>query len=128
MKSEKLSKSELEVMVVLWSLGKGTASDIQQELNNDDHAPREYAYTTIATHLNRMVEKGAVKAKKKGRSYEFEPLESRSDFGRFRLAGLLDQFFDGRASSLASQFIEANTFTEKELNELEALIAEKKSK
>ncbi|WP_420411460.1 BlaI/MecI/CopY family transcriptional regulator [Roseibium sp.] len=126
MKSENLSKSELDVMAVLWQLGRATVSEVQEELGRNRPDDKAFAYTTVATHLNRMLEKGAVTATKKGRSLVFEPTEDRSDFRQSRLSALVRQFFDGRPSSLASQFIEQNSFTTEELDELRRLIDEKK--
>ncbi|QDG78632.1 BlaI/MecI/CopY family transcriptional regulator [Labrenzia sp. PHM005] len=126
MKSENLSKSELDVMAVLWRLGRATVSEVQGELARSRPDDKAFAYTTVATHLNRMLEKGAVTATKTGRSLVFEPTEDRSDFRQSRLSALVRQFFDGRPSSLASQFIEQNSFTTEELDELRRLIDEKK--
>lgn len=126
MKSENLSKAELDVMAVLWQLGRATVADVQAELAKMRPDEKAFAYTTVATHLNRMLEKGAVSATKKGRSLLFEPTEKRSDFRQSRLSALVRQFFDGRPSSLASQFIEQNSFTSEELDELRRLIDEKR--
>ena len=122
MKTDALSKSELEVMVALWRIGSGSVSDIRRELA----AERDLAYTTVATLLGRMAEKGAVTAKKVGRSFVFEPTEQQSDYRKSRLSDLVRQFFDDRPSSLASHFIQTNSFTQDELDDLRRLIEQKR--
>jgi predicted transcriptional regulator len=128
MKTNNLSKSEIEVIAALWRLGSGTVAAVQKELQESDPEQRKIAYTTVATHLTRMVEKGAVSARKEGRSYLYEPTEKRSDYQQLRLRDMVRQFFDGRPSSLASRFIESNSFSSEELDELRRLIDEKKAK
>ena len=127
MKTDSLSKSEIEVMAALWRLGSGSVSDVQQELQKSDPEAKKFAYTTVATHLTRMQEKGAVSASKKGRSYIYEPTEERADYQQLRLGDMVRQFFDGRPSSLASRFIESNSFSDEELEELSRLIERKRA-
>ncbi|MCV0423931.1 MAG: BlaI/MecI/CopY family transcriptional regulator [Roseibium sp.] len=128
MKTSTLSKSEIEVMAALWRLGSGTVATVQKDLQDSDPEQRKIAYTTVATHLTRMVEKGAVRARKEGRSYLYEPTEKRADYQLLRLGDMVRQFFDGRPSSLASRFIESNSFSSEELEELRHLIDKKKPK
>ncbi len=125
MKTDTLSKSEIEVMAALWRLGSGSVAEIQDEMHRHSTDGQTFAYTTIATHLSRMVDKSAVAARKIGRAYQYSPTEKRVDYQQVRLGDLVRQFFDGRPSSLASRFIETNTFTREELNELRRLIDEK---
>jgi predicted transcriptional regulator len=121
MKVDSLSKAEMEVMAVLWRIGRGSVADIRRDLGSE----KIWAYTTVATYLSRMVEKGAVVARKDGRSYTYEPAEQRSDFRRSRVRNLARQLFDGRPSSMVSYFIETGSFTEQELDDLRQLIDDK---
>jgi BlaI family transcriptional regulator, penicillinase repressor len=123
-KTQALSAAETEVMLVLWGIGSGSVADIQSALRPE----RDIAYTTVATLLSRMEVKGAVVSKKSGRSYVFSPLATKADFQQNKLSGLVQQFFEGRPSSLASHFIKTNSFSEQELAELRLLLDQKENK
>ncbi len=124
MKVDALSKAELQVMAALWRLGAGSVADIQRELGKE----RKLAYTTVATYLTRMAEKGAVTARKVGRAYVFEPSESLSDYRKATFRDLVARFFDGRPTALVSHFIETTSFTDDELATLRALLDDKAKK
>ena len=124
MKVDALSKAELQVMAALWRLGAGSVADIQRELGKE----RKLAYTTVATYLTRMAEKGAVTSRKVGRAYVFEPSESLSDYQKATFRDLVARFFDGRPTALVSHFIETTTFTDDELATLRALLEDKAGK
>jgi BlaI family transcriptional regulator, penicillinase repressor len=123
-KTQALSAAETEVMLALWEIGSGSVADIQNALKPE----RDIAYTTVATLLSRMEAKGAVSSKKVGRSYTFSPLATKADFQQNKLSGLVQQFFEGRPSSLASHFIKTNSFSDQELAELRRLLDQKEKK
>lgn len=128
MKTDNLSKAELEIIKVLWKLGDASVYGIQEALNSTRSKDQHLAYTTIATMLRRMEEKGAVLSHKEGRSYIFQPTEELSEYKSSKLKDFVGQFFEGRPSSLASYFIENSKFSEEELVALSKLIDEKKYK
>lgn len=119
-----LSATEMEVMLALWDVGSGSVADIQAALQPE----RDMAYTTVATLLTRMEAKGAVSAVKSGRSYVYSPIATKTDYQQNRLSGLVQQFFGGRPSSLASHFIETNSFSKDEIAELRKLLDDKESR
>lgn len=126
MKSDSLSNAELNVISVLWDKGPSTVAEVRDAINAQTSNKREFAYTTVATHLNRMLEKGAVNSRKEGRQHIFEAAEDRSAYRENRLTKMVKQFFDNKPSSLASQFIESNSFTPEELEKLSQLIDKKR--
>ena len=52
MQSQKLHRLELEVMKVVWRLGKATVNDVRDALK------QPLAYTSVATTLNHLEKKG----------------------------------------------------------------------
>jgi predicted transcriptional regulator len=64
---------ELELMNAIWDLGECTVKDVQEALPKD----RELAYTSVATMMKILEQKGALKSEKKDRAHTFEPLVSR---------------------------------------------------
>ena len=62
-KPEFLTEVELELMSVLWDIGEGSVRDVLARLDPE----RKFAYTSAATILRIMDEKGFVKSAKQGK-------------------------------------------------------------
>jgi predicted transcriptional regulator len=71
-KKIKLTPFELEIMTVLWKLGKASVREIQELLPET----RRPAYTTVQTMVYRLG-KGALASAQIGNAHIFEPLISR---------------------------------------------------
>ena len=69
MKLKPLSELELEVMEVIWDLGECTVRDVVEQINKQ----KQFAYTTIATLISRLVDKGAVKKVGEGLEITYVP-------------------------------------------------------
>jgi predicted transcriptional regulator len=54
------SKTDLEILTVLWDLPSATGRAIYDALLNTGRLRRRIAYTTIKTYLDRLVQKGYV--------------------------------------------------------------------
>jgi predicted transcriptional regulator len=98
------SPLELEALKVLWSLGSGTVADVRDALM----AERELAYTTVLTLLDRLEGKGAVRRKKRGRSYVYRPALSREAALETALERLAVDFFQGSRDRLAA-YLQGNS-------------------
>ena len=89
---------ELECLRVLWALGEGSVKDVREQMTQS----RELAYTTVMTILDRLAKKEVVSRKKLGRAFVYVPLVDRESLRRVAVKDLLDTYFDGDSSSLAS--------------------------
>ncbi len=89
---------ELECLKVLWALGEGSVKDVREQMTQS----RELAYTTVMTILDRLTKKEVVARKKLGRAFVYVPLVDRESLRRVAVKELLDTYFDGDSSSLAS--------------------------
>ncbi|MBQ6652182.1 MAG: BlaI/MecI/CopY family transcriptional regulator [Prevotella sp.] len=114
-----LTKSEMQVMRVLWSMPKGEAyaADIMERYDE----PRP-AMTTLLTFLKILREKGFVGAEKHGRSHLFRALVSREEYTGAVMDDVKDTFFGGSAASLVSFFARRESLSEEEINELRRII------
>ena len=74
-KSELLTTVELEFMMVLWRIGEGTVRDVLDILNQDE----KRAYTSVATVLKVMHDKGYVTSTKRDRTFVYAPALSKKD-------------------------------------------------
>jgi predicted transcriptional regulator len=71
-----LGELERAVMEVLWDRATPVAvRDVAEAL-----APRELAYTTVMTVLDRLAKKGFVHRQRDGRAWRYEPANSREEY------------------------------------------------
>lgn len=121
--SVKLTRFELEVMDVLWALGRASVREIQEQLPEK----RRPAYTTVQTIVRRLEEKGAVRnVKKIGNAFIFEPLVTRQAAHRRLIAEVLD-LFGGSARPLMAHLVESGKLSLEDLRELEQSLVEQES-
>lgn len=111
----KLTKFELEIMDVFWSIGLASVREIQEKLPEK----RRPAYTTVQTIINRLEEKGAVRRVKKiGNAYVFEAAVTRRAAHRRLINDFLD-LFGGSVQPVISHLAETGKLTLKDIRELE---------
>jgi BlaI family transcriptional regulator, penicillinase repressor len=116
-KQPKLARLELQILEVLWALGKASIREIQEKFPE----PRP-AYTTIQTTVYRLESKGAVRRVRKiSNAHIFEPLVAR-DLARHRLLDEILSLFGGRAQPMMAQLAEAGKLTRDDVRELEKTI------
>ncbi len=114
-----LSKSEEELMNILWKRKKAFMKDLL-----DGYAEPKPATTTVATLLKRMADKGFVGYKSFGRSREYYPLVKKKDYFSKHVNGLIKNFFNDSASQFASFFTKETNLSKEELEALKKLIDE----
>ena len=113
----KLARLELQILEVLWALGKASIREVQEKFPE----PRP-AYTTIQTTVYRLESKGAVRRVRKiSNAHIFEPLLAR-DLARHRLLDEILSLFGGRAQPMMAQLAEAGKLTLDDVRELEKTI------
>ncbi len=85
---------EADVLQALWSLDRpASPNDVIAEMQTD------LAYTSIATVLGRLCDKGLVERRREGRSYVYNASTSEADLTARKILSLLDATTD-RASVL----------------------------
>lgn len=97
----KLSDAEWTVMNVVWDRGPVSARDVMEVVETDSG----WAYTTVKTMLTRLVEKGALRLRKRANAGVFEPLITRAQARRSAVHGLLERAFDGAFGSLVQHMV-----------------------
>ncbi len=117
---QRLSGLSLAVMRVLWRLKRATVADVQAALAKE----RPLAYSTLATILKRLEDKGAVRHVAQGRTFVYEPVLAQNEVGGSLLSDLVVQVFAGRPSELVCHLLESQDVDASELARIKALIAE----
>jgi BlaI family penicillinase repressor len=116
----KFTPFELEIMTVLWELGKGSVREIMELLPET----RRPAYTTVQTIVYRLEEKGALRrARKIGNAHIFEPVVSRKE-AHHRLIDDLLSLFGGSPRPLMAHLLETGRLTLEDLRSLERSLGE----
>lgn len=119
----KLTKFEIEIMDMLWSLGSGSIREIHESL--PEH--KRPAYTTVQTMVRRLEEKGAVaQVKKIGNALIFAPAITQQAAHR-RLIDELLAIFGGSARPLMAHLAEAGKLTLADIREIEQMLESPKS-
>lgn len=112
-----LTKSEEQVMQLLWKLEKAFMKDLLAEFPEPKPAT-----TTVATLLKRMNGKGFIDYKLSGKSREYFPIVKKSDYFSKHVNGLIKNFFNDSASQFASFFTKETNLSTKELESLKEII------
>lgn len=112
-----LTKTEEHIMKYLWKIKKGYMKDIVDEF--PDPKP---AYTTSATILTRMVEKGYVGFNQHGKVREYFPILKKSKYFKNHINQLVSNFFNNSTAQFASFFTTKTDMTVEELEELRDII------
>lgn len=108
----RLTRYELELMDVLWTIEQGTVQDVCDKLE------RNLAYTTVMTTLNLLATRKNVLAREKqGRAFVYRPTVTRSEVCRSVLSDLKAVLFGNQMSSIM-----LNLIAEDEPNETDASI------
>lgn len=75
-----LTKSEEEIMLIIWDINGGFMSEIYEKTINTGKA-----YSTINTTVSILESKGFVRHKKFGRKFQYFPTFSKDDYVKFLL-------------------------------------------
>lgn len=115
-----ISEAESVVMEVLWRSHPLSAEDVVAELTQ----ARQWQEPTVKTLLNRLLNKGAIAARKEGRRYHYSPVLKREEWLLRESKSLLDRLFGGRVAPLVAHFSEQRKLSRKDIAELKKLIEE----
>jgi predicted transcriptional regulator len=83
-----------------------------------------WAYTTVQTLLQRLVDKGLVAADKRGHAHVFTAAVTREQFAGERVQEVADALLDGALAPLLLRLLPRGTFTAAELERFRALLDE----
>ena len=115
-----ISEAEAVVMEVLWQRHPQGADEVVSALS----ARSDWAEPTIKTLLNRLLNKGAIRAEREGRRYLYSPVLTREAWVAQQSEGLLERLFGGRVAPLVAHFSERGKLSEADIAELKRLIGE----
>ena len=109
----KLTKTEEEIMLILWELEEATVRDVIKKIDDAD-----VAYTTVASFIRILEKKEFIKHKSVGSTHLFYPIVSQNDYTKQSLSGFLNKHFEGSFTNLASFFATENDISMKDLSDM----------
>ena len=119
MAQKELTRTEEQVMQILWRLNKTFLKDIAESFPQ----PRP-TYTTVSTVIRVLVKKKFIGFKTYGKINEYHTLISKTDYFKTKLKPIMTNYFDGSKRDMAS-FFASTDLNVSELEEVKLLIEEK---
>ena len=120
-KATELTERELEIMHVFWKQGERTAGEVREALAERG---RDLAYTTVATLVRILMEKGFVRQTNEERPFRYVPVRSFDDVSGRLLGDLVKRVFGGSREHLLVRLTENRKLTAKERALLEKILRE----
>jgi BlaI family transcriptional regulator, penicillinase repressor len=117
-KLPEISDAEWRVMKTLWEKSPRTAREVVEALATET----TWKPKTIHTLLARLVKKGALKAEKETREYQFLPLVRSDECQRQESLSFLERVFDGDVAPFLACFVRDNKLTKAEIEELKKIL------
>ena len=118
-----ISDAEWQVMKIVWMQGEQTSTDLFRVL-----AERfDWSKSTVQTLLARLVEKECLTRKKEGKSFVYSALLTLDQSRDLLVQDIKDKVCSRRIKNLLADLIVECDFTQADLEDLEAVISEKKS-
>lgn len=113
------TKSELEILQILWKAGPSTARFVNDQLNQET---REVIYMSTLKLMQIMVEKGFLKKDESQMKHIYwAAIEENKTKGAL-LGKVVDTIFNGSASSLMMQLLGDKKLSPQEMEEFKELI------
>src|SRR5262245_33759095 len=94
-----LTDVELELMTIVWSQGKTTVKEVADALPKG----RRLAYTSVATVLKILENKGYLRCAKDSYAHTFSPLVPKAAYEQSCLDHVVENVFDGEPVALVQR-------------------------
>lgn len=119
-----LSRRERQIMDVLYKLEGASVKEVRENIAD---AP---SYSAVRTLLQKLVDKGHISHKEEGKKYVYYPNVKHKKASRSALSGVISTFFRDSTFIAMNSLLEMSTneMSDEELEQLEQLIQDKKSK
>lgn len=98
-----LSEQELSIMEIIWACGECTVRDVVDRLDKT----KPLAYTTVATVMTRLTEKGAIKKQGEGLSIKYTPKLTKESLSKTVAQSFLNKFIHSFGDAAVSSFAES---------------------
>ncbi|MBC2216411.1 BlaI/MecI/CopY family transcriptional regulator [Listeria welshimeri] len=112
-----ISKSELEIMKIIWEYGRAVQySDVAMKLSEKEVLWKK---NTVLTFLARLVEKNLLRVKKIGRKNEYYALVSENEYLELQTETFLEEIYEGDVKGLITNLVQNDLISSDELDDLQ---------
>jgi predicted transcriptional regulator len=116
-----LTEVELELMSLIWDLGECTVKDVQNRLSKG----RDLAYTSVATIMKILEQKGALGSRKSDRAHTYYPLIQRQEYEATTLRHLAKSLFHDDPSMMVMRLLDEGDLSDEELKAIRKILDER---
>lgn len=116
----RLGDLQLRIMRVLWRSGPASIAEVKGQLGGS-----RLAYTTVATMLRKMEDRGLVRHRQRGRRFFYEPAVTAEEVTRSMADDLVDRLFEGSLADTVAHLLQTREVSRKELGELARVIQQR---
>jgi|SRR6186997_2240251 len=113
------TRSELEILQVLWQNGPSTVRFVNDQLNENK---REVQYTSTLKLMQIMAEKGLVIRDESSMKHVYSAAQEENKAKGFLLDRFVDSMYNGSAGKLMMQLLGSKKTSKKELDEIRQLL------
>ena len=117
----KLSESELEIMLAIWSTPEAVKSSYVAECMKE----KGWAKTTVLNFLARLVEKEFLACDSQGKINLYTPLVKEEDYLKLENKRFLGMFYQNSVKNLVAGLYQNQEISNQDLEELRKFLAEK---
>jgi len=119
--AKELTDRELEVMHAFWKLEDAGVAEVRDDLARQG---LDRAYTTVATLVRILLEKGYLEHSNNDRPFRYRPAKSYEEVSRRLLDEVLDRVFQGSREQLLLRLMERRRLSKQERALLERILNE----
>ena len=120
-RAKELTQRELEVMHVFWNRGESTVADVRDQMGESG---RELAYTTVATLVRILSEKGFLDQTNRERPFVYRPARSFEEVSGSLLGDMVQRVFRGSHEQLLLRLLQQRKLTPEERAILASILRE----
>lgn len=113
------TKSELEIIQILWKHGSSTVRFVNEKLNEEK---RLVQYSSTLKLMQIMAEKGLLKRDESAMKHVYSPAIEEYQTKSFLLSRFVDSIFDGSTSSIVMQLLGNHKTSPEELKDIKELV------
>jgi len=111
-----ITDAELSILKSFWLDGPATVRELIDRLGTD------WAYTTVQTLVTRLVEKGHVRADRRGVAHVFSATTAREELAHRRVEEVASSLLDGATAPLVLRLVENGKFSADDIKSFRKLL------
>ena len=115
-----LTPQEEQLMLIIWQTGNGFVKDYREQ-----YPEPQPPYTTVATIIKKLENKGYVASKLYGNTYEYSIQISETDYKKQFASGFVQNFFSNSYKDMVTFFAQEEKLSEKDLKQIIRMIRNK---